>query len=290
MVNSNHSIEYPIVSKIPLIATGAAALACFTIALSGNLAFTNLEELSKLISQLKFSVDRGYTASGVKQTLTNGFYLCGVVCAAFLLIKVLVTASTFWRASRRINQVPGGLVIQEFNSLSDLHILYTKMEPYVQRTVDIENRLEIMRKNPSCYLKLEERSLGETRVVGLAMVFILNQSACERVLKGTLTGYNITATDIALPNEKFFGFYIGFSWAADHDKRNKRFSAEVLRSTEQHIIALVNEAFPIKVFARPTNKEALRVLNRRGFKPIDPALAANEIGKVSMFELKGQLP
>jgi hypothetical protein len=163
---------------------------------------------------------------------------------------------------------------------SELLLIHQKVAEYAGGyLVPIDRKMAIHNVNPGCFSALEEVSPGGlTRsIVGFIMIYPVNLETARKMMAGQSHGAHVMADDVVKPQGRAAAIYVAFMWGADRWSR---------ASTIKHVQALIDKTpkqSPFRVITRPTTREALRTVTRRGFRPLSAASTLG-LGQVCYFE------
>jgi hypothetical protein len=144
----------------------------------------------------------------------------------------------------------------------DMADLYKLLETY-GTTSSLTNKLEVLKKNPKCFIVLEFKVNRTKSVVGYFVAYRLTSAAVKRLGSGELPGHLIGPEHVVPANRTPQGLYVSFLWG-----ENRRARGAALRSMKKELLALLAKRNSIPVFARVGTKDSLRLLTKYQFSPI----------------------
>ncbi|KPF95489.1 hypothetical protein IP86_18995 [Rhodopseudomonas sp. AAP120] len=150
-------------------------------------------------------------------------------------------------------------------------IVYHYLADYVDTSVvPIAVRHEMMKKNSNCFhLVTVSHYPGSTTLVGIFVIFPLTRQSSEDIAASRIIGINLTEEHIVKsPYGTCSSCYINFVWSSDSNKFFKPYSAEVVRLCYDRIMKIPKHKKDFKIFAMPTNKQAVRILRNFGFSSL----------------------
>lgn len=141
----------------------------------------------------------------------------------------------------------------------------------------LDKWLERYERNPGMFYAVKAAGGGASRegarLVGGFVVTPLGGEACELLDRGRLKGIDLKVEQITPPGETPAAIYI--SGIAAEGREGRAATLELMRAVLRHAFARGTRLF----YTRPMRDDGMRLVNKYGFEPVDPA-AAGQFGRV----------
>ena len=147
------------------------------------------------------------------------------------------------------------------NEVGELFVMLRLYGP----TSDLESKLAIFRKNPSCFMAIErtDENMTTSHIVGYFVYYRLTKNAVTSMKLGHMRGNEITAKDVVPGNRSPYGIYISFLWGKD-----KIAKGLILLFGIEMTIRLLRRKVSMPVIARAGTRDSLVFMRKHAFRPV----------------------